>query len=54
MKVEAHQDDGRRYGELSFEAKRNVDCDELSGKRVKEVVASEYVQEADKQVRAIL
>ena len=30
-KVEAHQDDGTKYKDLSFEARINIDCDKFAG-----------------------
>ena len=34
-KVKAHQDQLKKYEDLSSEEKRNVDCDEEAGRKVK-------------------
>ena len=53
-KVAAHQDDGTKYKDLSFEARRNIDCDKFAGEKVKEVVEERYVQTLEKEVQVML
>ena len=54
VKVKAHQDDGKKYEELGFEAKRNVDCDEAAGRKVDVVEAEDFESVVEEAVGAML
>ena len=54
VKVKAHQDEGKRYEELGFEAKRNVDCDAAAGRKVEVVDEEDYESEVAEAVGAML